>query len=360
MRWTDTRILIAGVASLLVYGALVPGSRYRRLSDSEPMLQAARIMSDAMKLVTARRTELRIPEDAVLDPNGTGLLGPEDSELLTTVGDLQAKRTVTNPNVAALIVHLLARAGVGRGETVAVASSGSFPALMLASIAAAQAIGARPVVILSLGASSYGATSARFSLLDIYDVLIRAKICPGPPAAVSLGGENDVGLDFEPGVRESLLREIQASGVPLIREPELAKNVARRAALYAASGRVAALINCGGSYSSLGTSASILQLKPGLVMPAEIPSVPPAERGLVQEMAARGIPVIHLLHIRGLALNYGLPWDPVPLPAPGNFNFPGQRREGSRFWVVSVAYLTLLCTLALWPAKRPREGTDFD
>ena len=34
-------------------------------------------------------------------------------------------------------------------------------------------------------------------------------------------------------------------------------------------------------------------------------------------MASRGVPVIHLLNIKGLAAAHGLPWDPSPLPQPG-------------------------------------------
>jgi poly-gamma-glutamate system protein len=39
-----------------------------------------------------------------------------------------------------------------------------------------------PVTILSLGASSYGATDPDFTLLDIYDILQREQICNVPPA----------------------------------------------------------------------------------------------------------------------------------------------------------------------------------
>jgi hypothetical protein len=34
-------------------------------------------------------------------------------------------------------------------------------------------------------------------------------------------------------------------------------------------------------------------------------------------MAAQNRPCIHLLFVKGLALKYGLPWDPIPLPTPG-------------------------------------------
>ena len=51
-------------------------------------------------------------------------------------------------------------------------------------------------------------------------------------------------------------------------------------------------------------------------------------------MAARGVPVIHLLYVKGLADRYGLPWDPVPLPGPGE---PGAGKERSSTRAVRLA-----------------------
>ncbi len=317
------------------------------------------MMRTGLQLVAARRYAPGIPVDPAIDPNRTGLVGPEESELMTTLGDLEAKRTTTNPNMAGLIVHLLKQARVSRGQTIGVACSGSFPALMLAAVAAARSIGVRPVVILSLGASSYGATSAQFNLLDIYDVLAGGGICSEPPAAVSLGGEKDIGLDFETELRNNLVKRIHASGIAFIHEPDLQANVARRIAVYeeASGGKIAALINCGGSYSSLGTSAAALDLAPGLLTGVAAP--PRGQRGLVHEMASRGVPVIHLLHIKGLTLRYGLPWDPMPLPEPEAFPFLGPSTpNGAFFWLVSLGYLSLLALLVAWPGVRG-ERTDF-
>ena len=39
--------------------------------------------------------------------------------------------------------------------------------------------------------------------------------------------------------------------------------------------------------------------------------------GLIHDFAGRGIPVINILNIKRLALDWGLPFDPVPLPAIG-------------------------------------------
>ena len=47
-------------------------------------------------------------------------------------------------------------------------------------------------------------------------------------------------------------------------------------------------------------------------------------------MAAKGIPVIHLLYVRGLSQRYGLPWDPSPIPDPGEgalYRITGERQK---------------------------------
>jgi len=40
-------------------------------------------------------------------------------------------------------------------------------------------------------------------------------------------------------------------------------------------------------------------------------------RGVVFEFASRGVPIIHMLHVKGLARDNHLPFDPVPLPPTG-------------------------------------------
>ena len=313
------RILAAGVLSLVFYATsqLLPPTD--RLSWSPPMRRAASQMARAVRSTRDHCAARGIEIDRVLDPNGTGLIGPEVGELWTTVGHLEAKRTTTSPDMAALMAHLLERAGVGPGGIVGIASSASFPGLLVATVCAADALEARPVVILSLGASSYGATRSGFHLLDLHQLLMGADLLAVPPAAVSLGGELDAGLELEPTVKRQLLDQIRDGGHRLILETDLRANVGQRMSLYeeASDGRaLAAFVNIGGSRASLGTSPHVLSLPPGLLPPAETP-VPMEGRGLLEEMRAAGVPVIHLLYVRGLAQRYGIPWDPVPLPTPG-------------------------------------------
>jgi poly-gamma-glutamate system protein len=348
------RIIAAGIASLLAWLLLQAISPRRSIAWSEEMREASQRMERAITAVARYHETARVPVDESLDPNRTGLIGPEYSPLFTTLGQLEAKRTTTNPDVAGLVVHLLARAGVSAGDTIALGCSASFPALMIAALAAAEAMGVHPVTILSLGASAYGATRPELNLLDIHDLLLNEGILTTAPAAVSLGGEGDVGADFDLAFRESLLRQIEGSGVPLVHDPDLRGNVARRMAIYLGEpgGRVAAFVNIGGADANLGTSPLVLRVEPGLNTDLALP--PPAQRGVLFEMAARGVPVIHLLHIRGLALRYGLPWDPMPLPEPGTSRL--QDDAGARewrFWLITAVYFASLGLIAVIGRRRP-------
>jgi hypothetical protein len=68
--------------------------------------------------------------------------------------------------------------------------------------------------------------------------------------------------------------------------------------------------------------------------------------GVVFAMAKRHIPVIHLLHIKGLVLKYGLPWDPTPLPKipeAGSLQF--HSAPNVTFIGISALYLILLVAI---------------
>jgi poly-gamma-glutamate system protein len=323
------------------------------------MREAARTMGSALAAVREHCRVMGIPVEGGADPNGTCLIGPEQTELFTSLGDPEAKRTTTDPDAAGLLVYLLAQAGVGDGDRVAVGASGSFPGGMIAALVAVEALGAVPVPSLSLGASSFGATRPDFNLLDLYQLLERGGFVSVPPAAVSLGGSRDVGGEFDPGFRESLLRELRSTGLRVLEIPGLRENVAERMALY---GSVAAFVNVGGADASIGTSPLILNLPAGLVGggdwggPIDLPSED--QRGVLFEMLARGVPVLHLLHVRGLALRYGLPWDPIPLPEPGSTPFrDAHRGKGTAFWLLTLGYLCALALLAL-PARVQSKGRE--
>jgi poly-gamma-glutamate system protein len=339
-------IITAGFISLVAYllTMLVPDVP---LPYRDQMTEAARIMTLAQSAVQKHCLQEGIPIDAEIDPNRTGLIGPEIDRLTTTIGHPAAKRTTTNPEFAALLVHLMYQSGVAPGDRVAIGSSGSFPALMIAALAAAEAMSVTPVSILSLGASGYGATRPEFHLLKISELLLREGIIGTRPVAASLGGDRDRGREYPQELRESLLEEIREAGMTLLEESSLRRNVEARMAVYGAgSTPISAYINAGGSYANLGTSNLALKLKPGLNRAVDLP--PEDERGVLFEMAAQGIPTIHLLFIEGLARQYNLPWDPRPLPAPGEWSPPiTANRRSPWFWTIAALHFALLLILGV-------------
>jgi len=334
-------VVAAAAVSLAAWLALEVVSPRPTLEWSAAMEAAATGMAEAVAVTGAFVEAEGLAVAPELDPNGTGLVGPAYGELFTTLGHLEAKRTTTNPDVAAVLAHLLGEAGVGPGDTVAVGASGSFPALLVATLTAAEALGAHPRAILSLGASSHGATRPDFDLLHLHELLLERNVVHAPPVAVSPGGHRDRGEDFEPDVRDRLLERLSRGAYPVIHERDLRASVARRMELYAGGAPPAAFVNIGGADANVGTDPSILGVPPGRVDSLPLPR--PEHRGVLHEMAALGVPVIHLLDIRQLALQHGLPWDPVPLPEPGATRLTRSLPERSgAFWAVSAVWLAAL------------------
>jgi len=317
------------------------------------MRQASRIMIRALEKIRECRESRGILLDPVSDVNRTGLVGVEHSCITTSLGHLPAKRTSTSPEFAALVVFLLHKAGVESGDAVAVGASGSFPALIVAVLSAARAMGVHPLLLPSLGASQWGANHPRFHWLVIQECLRENGVFPLLPVAVSMGGENDRGEDMEEGGRILLLRAMEESRLPVIQENVLSANVQERMFHYlraAGSRNIKAFVNIGGSWANLGTDPLVLHLRPGLVRVSRIP--PRERRGVVYEMASRGIPVIHLLHVRGLVRRHGLAWDPVPLPRPGeSVLFRTVLEDRGSFFLFGLSYLVLFACFLFVDAK---------
>lgn len=342
------RLVRAGVWSGVAWTLLFLLSPPATLPWTREMREASRVMSRGISVTADFCAGRGIPSDPLLDPNGTCLVGPEYSPLFTSMGRLDAKRTTLNPDLAGLLVHLLREAGVEGGNRVGIGASGSFPGLLLATLSAAESIKADALPILSLGASAYGATRPELHLLELHELWRREGVVQSPPLAVSLGGGRDVGWEFGEELQAALRGEVRGGGHLLLEDSELGENVARRLELY---GDVAAFVNIGGSWANLGMSQEILHLPPGLSERVEPP--PPQDRGVLFEMAARGIPVIHLLNVRGLAFRHGLPWDPIPLPRPGSTPLrKGEGKEGGVFWLLTAAYLLGLLALLALPTMR--------
>ena len=97
------------------------------------------------------------------------LVGPKSSPLRTNPGSKMSKVSTLNPQFASLIVEMLLEMGVADGDTVAASVTGSYPGANLAFFAAVDAMNVYPVVVSSIGSSSFGATDIDFTWLDKQD-----------------------------------------------------------------------------------------------------------------------------------------------------------------------------------------------
>ena len=343
-------ILVLFFLSVLFYALaqIIPNRSAAALKRD--MIEASQIMAEATDTLKECRRVLGLRTDLESDINDTGLIGVDQSVITTSVGLLEAKRTSVNPNFAGLIVKLLHACGVKRGDAIAVGASGSFPALIVAALSAAKALEVQPLVISSLGASQWGANDPYFHWLKMSDCLAEHGAISMQPIVVTLGGERDTGEDMDERGRTLLLEEIRKSGILFLSEPDLMENVRLRMNIYkqeAGERPIKAFVNVGGSWANMGTDSSILRLKPGLNKIGSLPAL--ENRGMISAMAAENIPVIHLLFVRGLARDYGLPWDPVPLPGPGEGAlYKSLKEKQASFLFLAVLYLALILLVIIF------------
>lgn len=317
--WYLAIVVCIGLAGLYLVETAKVQRKYRAY---EAQIAAAQRMHTCLQEIRQYRLSLGIPLDTTLDPNETGIIGEEYTDLTTTLGNLEAKRTATNPAFAALLVKFFTEAHLQAGDVVAINASGSFPMLILATLSAARVMNLSPLLIYSFGASMYGANIPEFTFVEMLAHLRAKGLLPYQALAVSLGGEDDRadGL-FDPNSKAVFFQLAQSVGVPLIQEDELAASIRERRRLYqqAAGGNpIACFVNIGGTSAGYGNTTASLQFPNGLVLspPVALPESP--ARGLIFDYAEQGIPVIHLLNIRALAASHGLPIDPAPLPDIGN------------------------------------------
>lgn len=316
-------------------------------------LAASRRMNSALHAVKAYVQEkgIRIePEDL----NQTGLIGPAWTPLTTSMGMLEAKRTSLQSDFAALMVTFYHQAGLKAGDRVACGMSGSFPALGLAAVAAANEMGLEIGLIPSYGSSMYGATRPDLSVVRILKIAAQSGAVSFNLLAVTPGGDFDRGdsVGLFPDSRAQILALARREGVDLIDPESLAASIQERLKRF---GRVDCFVNIGGASANMGVLAESLSIPNGLV--TDLPRIPQGgDRGLIYEFAVRGIPVIHLLNIRSLAERHGLPVDPVPLPPPGASKVYAQVSYSS--WPALTALALSLMLLFLAGKSRRLPGTN--
>ncbi|MFV9924554.1 MAG: poly-gamma-glutamate system protein [Francisella endosymbiont of Hyalomma scupense] len=287
------------------------------------------------------------------DVSCTGLIGLSMTEITTDSGDLYAKRSSVNPNMAAIFVEWLSELDLKEGDTVAVQATGSYPALDTAMLAAIKTLKLKPLIIFSAGASQFGANRPGFTWPDIYHNLVEKGIFDYDILGITLGGSHDNGYGMTPGAILKLNDAIKRNGYKVINIPyEDATNtsIATRIKMYkeatGADDKIKAYINVGGNMASIGLKQPQIKSsdvdikdnkkskKPSTSNADEsiikLPSFPtgvtkslPPEYKTVNSVAVdflkEGVPVINVRDINSSIIKkYGMVYNPSSVTPPGH------------------------------------------
>lgn len=275
--------------------------------DSAAMRRATARAASAFAVVDAhkRAAELPFPTDSPVP--WAALLGEPYTTLTTTLGTRAAKEVATNPAWAALLLRWLRESGVEAGDAVAITASGSFPGLIVSTLAAIEEIGARPVLAVSLGASEYGANSEQATWLDLARWIREAGALETTAALVTMGGESDLGEGLLPEGREAIRSAALRCGVELFEPQDLRDAIEHRLTVMREE-NVVALVNVGGGQAAVGRCMHTSTLPVG-PWDRHTPCTCD-ERGVLARFRSDGIAIFHVLGVRELAARWGI--DPEP------------------------------------------------
>jgi poly-gamma-glutamate system protein len=314
-----TWLAVAAALSVALWFAFEQALQHPIHPQFAEMLMAARSMQAASRVLWLEKEMRGRTPPMQVDPNRTGMIGQEYTPITTTIGELPAKRTATNPDFAAALVRQIASLQLVRGTPVVIVVSASFVGGDVAAITATETLGLRPIVIASLSASMWGANEPELNLVDMLSALREHNVIRTRVVAAVLGGSGAIGGSMDPDGVAALRRSAARDGVPIVEvRPVAALIDALLAHINAEAGdaRLGLVINAGGALIGLGSCHESYEWPPGLTRRA--PPCSDGTPGLAMRLAADGLPVLHIINMRRLAVEWGLPFDPIPLPIPGN------------------------------------------
>lgn len=305
-------VLIAAVWGIRKNGTTEHHARF------DAMVAAASQMGSCEQALKEERIRRGIPlsEEDYLE---IGLLGCSSSPITTTVGAPEAKRTSMLPDMAALCVRLLDEAGLKAGDRIGACYSGSFPGLNLALICAADAMDIEITYVSSIGASSYGANIPEFTSPEMLIYLYEKGLISAKPAAVTIGGEEDRGLNMigtlleeETERLDQAVERLSAHGCAPVEWDSYEENLRWRMELY---GAIDGFVNVGGNVAGMGKGDREFKGSQGVLKDSG--KNLGENSGLMERYLRSGIPVIQLLNLKQLCLEYQISYDPAVIPEIG-------------------------------------------
>lgn len=353
---TDLKsIRVLSILAILAICGLIIVER-SQVNVPKPWQTEKRLAAEKMLECTEILREYRLEKGVVvseeeLDPRIAGLLGQNYTVITTDRGSWEAKVSSMNPNFAAVLVSMFKEAGLREGDLVAVAFTGSMPAMNIAVLCASDVLKLQPIIITSVGASEWGANDPDFTWLDMERVLYEKKKISTRSVAASMGGGKDIGRGLSDIGQDALRDAIDRNQVVFIHHDNLEESIVHRMAIYDSVARevgrpIEAYVNVGGGIASLGSGINQKFIPPGLSKALPRRNFP--TKGTLILFAERRIPVIHLLEIEHLASKYGIFSATEEIIPPELFDIGlGDVFRERRYHVGVTIFVTLLLIAAI-------------
>ncbi len=304
----DLFLLMIAVISVIFVGMVrtefISRKKVPRIVE---MKESVDLTKKWFEIICAEKIKRSIKSDASSIVEFAGMLGNDFTLITTTLGSIEAKELSTNPSFAALITRLIIEAGVDSGSTVGVSLSGSFPALAVAVLASLQTIGAEAIIYSSVGASSYGANQPDATWPDMESWLREKGCLKFRTTLLTPGSENDNGDGLIEEGFSLIQRAADRNSLELYVAESLEESIALKLKILIKN-KIDLYINIGGNQASVGACAHTMTIPNGLNYGTKICS--DENRGLISLIAEQGIPYLHLLNLKDLAVQYGIPLEP--------------------------------------------------
>jgi len=349
-------LVFVTLLSLFLFYLAEKSQKPRKAAYYNQKIEAAQLAKEAQGIIKKELLKHGYVIDIQNDPYLSGLIGPQYSKITTDRGYIRDKLISTNPNNAAVLIDLYYKAGLKSGDYVAVTFTGSLPGMNIAVLAACKIMGLKPVVITSVGASTWGANWEELTWLDMESVLIENELWSYKSVAASLGGGNDHGRGLSPEGRTLLKETIIRNEVELISSIDdesptgsLQKNIEKRIEIFdrvKGNNEYKAVVNVGGGLAAVGSSQNGRLIPPGYnarLYERQLPA-----EGVITMLADRLIPVIHLLRLSQFAERYNLPVEITDEPKIGE----GPVYVQKRYSITTTIMYTVILIAALWGAIR--------
>jgi len=235
-----------------------------------------------------------------VDHGMSGLIGVEWSEITTTLGPLAVKQSSTDPLWAAHILRWFDNADLESGDRVMILASGSFPGLLVSTLAASETRGLQVELTVSLGSSTWGANrmEAPWPLMELR--LHQTGHLHTLSRYYTPGGRGETGANYSTDAMTILEEASVAVGVPFLKPGNLNEVILMKTEEIRKY-RPKLLILIGGAASIMGNSDDTLPS--GLITPSAIDRM---GNGVAKAALDDNIPVLHLLNVRELSRQAGM------------------------------------------------------